>query len=176
MKAIVISVCMALLFVSCKQEKKQQAPAAPKGNKFFEVTLNVVAKKDDTFHVYYTEDESINFDEKNSVWVGLKGKDTPQDIVFKLPEEVVPTHLRVDFGINKDQEKILMNNFKVTYFGKTFEAKGADFFNYFVPNKICTEIDAPAATIIPVKKDKDYVGPMFYPQPMLTEELKKLMM
>lgn len=176
MKLNIAAVCLiALTFFSCKQESKPVTPAEVKEtSKTFDVTLDVTATKDDTFHLFYTDDGSINFNEKNSVWVEIRGKETSQQVVFKLPEDVLPTHLRVDFGINKNQENMIINNFKMSYLDKNFEAKGPLFFTYFYPNLECTNIDKDKGIIMPVKKGNTYSGPMFYPQIALTEEINKL--
>ena len=175
MKSKILVLLFAFTVFSCKKEAAPVEVPKEKMPETFTVTLNVTVKKDDTFHLFYTEDNTINFDEKNSIWLELKGKDTPQELVFKLPESAIPTHMRIDFGINKDQEAIVMNNFKMEYFDKSFEAQGPDFFNYFYPNLECTNIDKMKGLIIPIKKGSVYAGPMFYPQIALSEQIKSMM-
>ena len=106
--------------------------------------------------------------------MGVKGSENSQTVVFNLPEEVIPTNLRIDFGHSQDQEAMTINNFKMTYAGKTFEAPGATFFKYFRPNEECTEVDKVKALVIPVKKEGKYFGPSFYPEITLGEEIGKL--
>jgi hypothetical protein len=176
MKSNIFAVLLVFTLFSCKDEKKPAAVETPKekASQTFDVTLNVTVKKDDSFHLFYTEDETINFDEKQSVWVELKGKETSQDVVFRLPEDVIPTHLRLDFGINKEQEDMTVNNFKMEYMGKKFEAKGPDFFTYFYPNLECTNVDKEKGLVMPIKKGDAYTGPMFYPQIGLTDQINLL--
>lgn len=47
----------------------------------------MVVKKDDNMHLYYTQDGSINFDEKQSVWMPV-GNESAQEVTFKLPKDV----------------------------------------------------------------------------------------
>jgi len=177
MKSKILVLLLAFAVFSCKKEEKPapEPKAQEEMPEMFIVKLNVTVKKDDSFHLFYTEDNTINFNEKNSVWAELKGKDTPQELVFKLPESAVPTHLRMDFGVNKEQEEIVINDFKMEYFDKSFEAHGPEFFTYFYPNLECTNIDKVKGTAIPVKKGTAYTGPMFYPQIALSEKIKSMM-
>jgi hypothetical protein len=116
----------------------------------------------------------MNFSEENSVWVEIKGKPEQQEVVFNLPDNTIPTQLRLDLGVNKDQEEMEIKNFKMDYMGKTFEVHGANFFTYFSPNLECTTIDRARYTIKPIKKEKGYFGPSFYPEPLVAQEISKL--
>ncbi|NUY80137.1 hypothetical protein HUK80_04460 [Flavobacterium sp. MAH-1] len=176
MKSKILALLVLVTLFSCKEEPKSDAVAAPveEAPKDFEVKINVVAKKDDSFHLFYTEDGTINFTEQKSVWVEFKGNEAAQDIVFKLPEDVIPTHMRLDFGVNKQQEDIKMNSFEIDYMNGKIVANGAEFFSYFYPNEKCTKIDAEKSLIIPIKGGDVYTGPMFYPQVVLSEKIEAL--
>jgi len=167
---------LAVFLTGCKNEKPIDSLDVVKTEeavKIFQITLDVTVKKNDDFALFYTEDGSINFT-GNPIWIGVKGSETSQKVVFNLPEDVIPTNLRLDFGISKDQEPMTINNFKMTYAGKTFEAPGATFFQYFRPNEECTQVDKVKALVIPVKKEGKYFGPSFYPEIALSEEIGKL--
>ena len=49
------------------------------------------------------------------MWMAIKGSEAPQDIVFTLPKDVLPTQLRLDFGMTKDQAPIIINSFSMNY-------------------------------------------------------------
>ena len=170
------SLMIILSLFSCKQETKKQDTNVvnTEVSKTFKVTLDVKVNKNDTFHLFYTEDGSINFKEESSVWVELKGSPEYQKVVFNLPENTIPTQMRIDFGINKEQDDIIIKNFKMDYLGKTFEAPGSLFFNYFRPNELVVAIDATTNTIKPIKKEGQAYGPSFYPQDALSDQIKKL--
>ncbi|HEX8563956.1 MAG TPA: hypothetical protein VF676_13345 [Flavobacterium sp.] len=163
---------------SCKndgKETKADAATEPAVQKFFSVEMDVAAEKDDNFAVYYTEDNTINFNGDNAVWSGVKGGNTQQNVVFNLSEDVIPTHIRLDFGINKEQGDVLLRNLKVSYYGKSFEAKGSEFFKYFIPNdSVKTEIDQAGGTIKFLKNPKKHFTPFYYPQQAVLDEIGKL--
>lgn len=178
-----IAILSLLVFASCKKEAENAADntkttevAVQEADKnLLKVSFDLIVKKDDNMHLYYTEDGSINFDEKKSIWIPVKGSDNVQEVVFKLPENVLPTHLRVDFGYGKNeaQSDVELKAFRLRYLDKMFEAKDTMVFNYFYPNLENTVV--PAKTAILQRKSKDQPnGPILYPHAPLTEELKKI--
>lgn len=173
MKKLVV-LFAALAIVSCKDEKAAQPEAAkPAEEQNFKVVLDVVMKKDDALHIYYTEDGSINFTEENSVWAEVKGAETSQKVTFNLPEEVIPSQLRIDFGWAKDQGEIVINSCEFKYYGKSWMVPGADFFKYFRPNEGNTIVN-PANNSVKSLPNDGKVGPSAYPMETLAPELKKL--
>ena len=175
-KFFIAAVLLAGIFTSCKNEKSVDSLDVVKSevvDNNFQVTLDVIVKKNDDFALFYSEDGTSNFT-LAPVWMGVKGSENVQKVVFALPENTIPTHLRIDFGINKDQEPMTIINYKMTYAGKTFETPGASFFKYFRPNEECTQIDKVKGLIIPVKKGEKYFGPSFYPEQLVCDEIVKL--
>ena len=175
-KIFIAAILLAGIFTSCKKEKSVDSldvvkPEVVDNN--FQVTLDIIVKKNDDFALFYTEDGTADFKEA-PIWIGVKGNEALQKVVFNLPKNTIPTHLRIDFGINKDQEPMTIINYKMTYAGKTFETPGASFFRYFRPNEECTQIDKEKGLIIPVKKGEKYFGPSFYPEQLLCDEIVKL--
>lgn len=163
--------------MSCKDDKKttEETPQVEAKDNSFKVSFDLIAKKDDNFHLYYTEDGTINFNEKQSIWVPIKGSETEQEVVFKLPEDAAPTHFRVDFGhgVNKEQTEIVLKKFKMNYYDRAFEAKDSLIFNYFYPNKDNTLLDNTHATLRRSKVDQE-TAPSLYPHVPLTEQLAKM--
>ncbi len=169
-------------FLSCKKEaegnenKTDSTTAVVEVDKdLVKVSFDLVVKKDDNMHLYYTQDGSINFDEKQSVWMPVKGNESAQEVTFKLPKDVFPTALRVDFGHGKNeaQSDVELKSFRLKYLDKKFEVKDTLIFNYFYPNKDNTIV--PAKTAILKRKTKDQPsGPILYPHEPLTIELKNL--
>jgi hypothetical protein len=173
MKKFILSSFVVLLLVSsCKDENKdngenkQQTEEIKKENpKTYKVILNVIAKKDDSFHLFYSEDGTLNFPEDTSIWVNFKGSETPQDIVFELPEDVIPSLLRIDLNSYQQNESVQINGFKMKYYSSEFNVDGKGFFDYFGPNLETVEIvDKNKGIIKPlVKEGKKYSPPSFYP-------------
>jgi hypothetical protein len=176
-KLFVTALIAAVALTSCKkeEEKKPGAVEAPKTeNNFFSVAIEASAKKTDDFTLYYTEDGTTNFVDKNAVWHGIHGG-KPETLVFKLSEEIIPTDIRLDFGMKPDQDSVIVKNIKVNYYNNTFDIKGSDFFNFFQKNdQFATSVDMANGTLTILKKDGTYKTPYFYPTPLLVENIKKI--
>ena len=168
----------ALTISSCKNDEKTTTESSNEVEvkSTFKITLNAIVKKDDSFQIYYREDNNAEspFTEDQSLYSGFKGSDASQDIVFNLPEDAIPTSLRFDFGTNKDQSEIVINSFKVEYLGKKFETNASGFSNYFRPDEAFVKIDKQTGRVTPITaKDGNY-DPMFYSMESLDVELMKL--
>ena len=132
-KSTLLGLLVAVIIFSCKNEVKQDEAKQEINNKF-KVTLNLLIKKNDTLHLYYTEDNSINFKEESSIWLSLPGKNESQDITFELPEDVFPTQFRFDLGVNPENEKIKLNGIKFNYREKSFAVNDSAIYRYFRVN------------------------------------------
>lgn len=176
----IILLFLSLTITSCKKETEKTGEDLTQQTevkiKNFRITLNAIVKKDDSFQIYYNEDNNplTPFVEEKSLYVEFKGAESAQDIVFNLPESVFPTQLRLDFGTNKEQSEIVINDFKMEYQGKTFATKGASFFNYFRPEETFVKVDKINGKVIPFVDDKGNYDPMFYSLETLDKEIMKL--
>ena len=167
-------------FTGCKNDKSVDSlevvkPAVEAADTSFKVTINVTVKKDDTFSLYYSEDGSTDFTKIKPLWMVVKGNQTQQNVVFSLPKDVIPTQLRLDFGMTKDQEPIIINSFQMNYLKNEFKIPGNQFFVYFDPDITKTIFDKNTATITAVVKDGIRQSPSFYPNSNpLGNEIKKI--
>jgi hypothetical protein len=173
----ILSFLLVLTLISCKNEKPQdqetpKAEAQVTGNDFYTVTLDLVAQKDDAFHVFYTEDGSVNFDENNSVWAEFKGSPNSQKLVFNLKKGVIPNQMRFDFGLNKEQGDVKLNSIEITCLDQKLTYSGAQIFKYFRPNESSTTVDMATQTLKPIKAG-DNVS--LYPLEALKPELESIM-
>jgi len=177
MKKIVIYLFIFTI-IGCKEDKSTKEDTVQEqvsNNDFFRVVLDVIVKKDDAFHIFYNEDGSTDFIEENSIWTEFKGSETSQKIVFDLPKDVIPSQLRIDFGLQKDQGEIKINSLEMSYYGKTTTISGADFFKYFRPNEGNTEVNLEQQTLKAlIKPDKEFSGPSVYPLEPLSKEIEKI--
>ena len=171
MKKIILAFIL-LAFIGCKEEKKEEKKVEIPT---FNVSFNLILQKDDKIHLYYTQDGTVNFNEDNSSWVDLKGSNTPQTITFKLPQDVFPTNLRVDFGsgVNELQSDVDLKSFTMEYAGKKVLAEGNKIFEFFYINESNTK-RLEGTTILKKLDKKQAVGPMLYPHTLLTEKAKEL--
>ncbi|WP_396160471.1 hypothetical protein [Flavobacterium sp.] len=169
-KFLLTCLVLTLSFVSCKNEEKKDGQEVvgeikKENPKTFKVIFKVLAKKDDSFHLYYSEDGTLNFPEDTSIWVQVKGSSTPQDVVFEIPEDHIPTQLRVDFNSVQKEEELQILNFRMKYFNSEFTAEGKYFFDYFGPNEETIEFVDKDKVIFKPKNvaGKRYAPPSFYP-------------
>jgi hypothetical protein len=112
LRTIILGIFFTVALASCKKDEKAAEGNAPSteavvNDNVTTFTLNAVVKKDDSFQIYYKQDNDVQapFDEKSSMYVEIKGSETAQDIVFRLPKDVMPTMLRFDFGVTKDHNR-----------------------------------------------------------------------
>lgn len=177
-KNILLLLLSVNLFISCKDESNkknndQETESVDKTSKNFTITLNATVLKDDSFQVFYkSKDESVYAD-KNSQFTEFKGSNLPQDIVFELPEGVIPDNIRLDFGTNKDQADIKINSFKISFYGNTFEAKGSDFFNYMNVDLNTAKVDKIKGIINPETVNGVY-DPQAVSEGPLYEQIQKI--
>jgi hypothetical protein len=173
---LLILASISILLSSCKGKEKQENQEETKiqTKEFFSVDLEVIAPKADDFGVYYTEDQTINFTGDKVAWKGVFAKPNKvQTVTFDFPEEVMPTNIRFDLGNNKKQDDLVLQNFKLNYYDKSFKAQGSDFFKYFSQNdSIKFEIDSIKGTIKFLKNTNSI--PYYFPKQALLDEIKKI--
>ena len=176
-KFIILIAVLSLAVVSCKNETKEKTEevAAPVGKQNFSLEMDVICANKEDFSMFYTEDATINFSAEKVVWTGVESKAVSQKVVFDLKDEILPTDIRIDFGIVQDKGDVTLEKFKLNYYGKTFEAQGSDFLKYFIPNEgVKADVDVAKGTIRFQKLgDKPYT-PSFYPQQAILDEIKKI--
>lgn len=167
-------VIAAISLVSCKNsEEKKPESEAQKEN--FNVQITASASKKDDFALYYAEDNTVNFKGENAIWTGIKGGNIEETLKLELSEEKIPTHIRLDFGLNKDQDSVVIKKIKVSYYGNSYEFIGADFFKYFIDDKqFNTVVDTKLGTLTILKKDGVYKTPFFYPTQLTNDNIKKI--
>jgi hypothetical protein len=178
-KSFITSILIITILFSCKKDEKSSEETiiedTIKKNEFFSVNLKLQFPLNDSFVAYYTEDNTINFDENKAVWLEVKGSNEFQEITFNFKEEVIPTHIRLDFGINKDQKEVVLEKIKIDFYGNNFEIRGSDFLNYFNENKsIKTEIDQVNGSIKFIQNEDTFNPILFYPNEKLVEEIAKI--
>ncbi|WP_445453393.1 hypothetical protein [Flavobacterium sp. 25HG05S-40] len=176
---IAVIIALTLSLISCKKEVEAKEPEKKVEKEvtdnLFRVGFNLIVKKDDNMHLYYTVDGSINFEEANSVWMPVKGNEQAQDVVFAIPDGIIPSKIRVDFGFGKNeaQSDVELQSFNLSYMGKDEAVKGQEIFKYFTPFEACTVVK-PGTTILQRLKKDQAIGPILYPQLALPEIIKRV--
>jgi hypothetical protein len=177
MKTKIILACLFLTLISCKKEEnnktESQEEIVDNTKDLFKVSMDLLIKKNDTLHLYYTEDGSVNFNEESSIWQSISGKDANQEITFNLPQDVYPTQFRIDFGVNKVNEEIVLRRIKFDYLEKSFIASDSMIFMYFRPDESNSIVDKTKKTLR--RKDKNQYTISLYPhQDVLGKEIMNL--
>lgn len=178
-KFLLSALLFSVFFISCKDnesEKKDSSKSVEvKHDDVFKVTFKYKIKKDDNFCLYYTYDGTINFNDKQTIWMPVKGSDAEQTVTFLLPESIVPSYFRVDFGSGKniEQSDVELKSFDMVYNGKSFKAENTDILNYFTPFEPYTKIAPNTSTLQRLKKDQEG-GPILYPIEKLMGEINKI--
>lgn len=155
----ILLLLFTISFLGCKNDKN----GSDTSQKSFKVTLKFVAKSEDDFCLLYTTDGSSNFGDK-VVWEHIKGSNYEQEAVFNLPAGAVPTQLRFDFGINKNQEDIVLKQMTFEYNAKKKEIRGEELRLLFRPDDSKCTFDGPTGVIKAIMKDGQKQIPSIYPQ------------
>jgi hypothetical protein len=177
MKKTVLIFILTSFFFSCKKEESvEEINKVEEDLTSFNVILDVIIKKDDDISLFYTTDGSLNF--KEPILQGVKGSESTQQIVFKLPENVKPTQFRIDFGLNPEQEDMYFNKITFKYIGKERVISCPELSNFFRANDNYCSFD-PVTGLIKSKNFKDNTGKSFFPsiyphENNLKPELEKL--
>ncbi len=100
----------------------------------FKVTVTALVKKEDSFQLFYTKNNTSNFTEPNSVIKKFKGKESFQKIEFELPKGTVAEKLRLDIGTNRKQNTVKIKSILISYKNKEIFIPGRLIKKYFKPN------------------------------------------
>lgn len=178
-KLIFTAFLSLFILLSCKDkevqnENKDVVPVEVVQKNNITLTLSAVVKKDDVFQIFYKNEEAEGFVEAKSISVDFKGSETEQKIVFSLPEDEYPNYIRLDFGVNKEQDPIEIKNLTFKFYEKSFEVKGEDFSNYFYSNGSIEIADKTKGVLkLIVGKDGNY-DPMSASADGLRKQLEEL--
>jgi hypothetical protein len=126
-----------LLFttVSCKKGNKDKIkPPVVEQKDVFTLAINAIIENDDEFILLFLEEGQINVTKKNSVVVNVLGSQEPQELTFKIKEEVLPTKLFLTFGNNQKAQKITFLTTYLSYGENSFSIENDKFFQFFMPN------------------------------------------
>lgn len=86
-----------------------------KSIKHFQVLLSVLVEKNDVFQLFYTDEESKGFSQKQLLTKNIVGKKEVQNIEYQLPTEDFPANFRIDVGSNRNQTQIQINSIILRY-------------------------------------------------------------
>ena len=169
-------IIMSTIFIGCKDGKsadKQDAVTPKVEDNNFKITIESTVKKDDDFSLYYTDGSGPEF--KEPLWTGVKGSENEQKTTFVIPNQNFPSELRLDFGMKKNQEDIVLKGVVLEYNGKKREILGAELGTYFRADETKCTFDPLTGIIKAVIKNGERQNPSLYPQDkVLKAEIEKL--
>jgi hypothetical protein len=172
---IVLIAVLFVLSVGCNSNKEQDKPIDL--TKLVKVTLTATVEKNDSFQLFYKEEDNANklYEENNSIWVDVKASDLPQEIQFLLPENVLPNYLRLDLGINNTHKNMKISGLTISYLDKKVNMTSGTFFDtYFIPNN-CIQVEDKGAGLIKLQKDEaGTYDPIFNSGENLKFELQRI--
>jgi hypothetical protein len=175
MKNKIIFVVLFGFLVGCNQKKEQDK--ALELNKSVKVTLTAIVEKNDSFQLFYKEEDNVTklYEENNSVWIDVVASDKPQEIQFLLPENVLPNYLRLDLGVSEIHKNIKINGLNISYLDKKVNMNSNTFFDtYFIPNK-CILVEDKGTGLIKLQKDEaGTYDPIFNSGENLKFELQRM--
>lgn len=144
-------VLLACFFMSCHGKRKAEEKKAEnklteqlvrkltnksdENNGQFVVIVSVLAKKDDSFQLFYTEDYMLSFNEKQRLTTRFNGSNNYQSIVFTLPKKVFPDRYRLDVGSNREQKEIKIESLLFRHGDKEIFIPSPLISKLLVPNK-----------------------------------------
>jgi hypothetical protein len=142
---ILLAFCSIISLTSCggENKKKNNAPAEsnnkikeqPKLESVFKINLNMVIPNDDTIEVFYLDYDDTNYSYKTKVTKKVIGSSKAQNIEVLLPKEIFPNSLRIDFGLNRSEEDVVLNSVAMTYEDFSMVLTAEEFHAFFMPNK-----------------------------------------
>lgn len=147
-------VAVILLFFNCENNSNTNQLV---------VNIDAIIQQSDSINVYYTNDKSINFIEKQSFWTKVKGNKKNQNIQIVFPDSIQPKQIRLDFGRNISQNDVVLNKMDFTYKDKSFSVKGKEIFYIFRVDQSNTVVDKLNGSI-KRKNPKQINGPSLYPK------------
>lgn len=178
---IFASLLLTVFLFSCKNETKEQKQETvvkeekkELNDELFTITMNAVVKKDDSFQVYYKNEEKDQFVEDKSLYNVFKGSEQAQDIQFVLPKGEAPNYLRFDFGINKEQPEILINSIKLDYLGQNFTINNKELANFISFNIGTLKFNQEKGSIEPFTTKDGIYDPMSFTAQTLYDKIQIL--
>ncbi len=151
---IFLNLVLITLFISCKNKEEAKPVEEIKANTF-DVIVDLKIEKDDELILFYKDPSIAYFDAKNTVYNGVKGKPESQQIIFSVPEGILPNDIRFDISSNKEQNPITINSITLSFEGRVFKIAQKDILKYFTPNDFI-KFDDSTGTATFFKKGEEY--------------------
>lgn len=169
---------LVVAIISCKEEKAKPNISEPlkvenelenNNEDYFTLRINAIVEYDDNFTLYYLEEDEKDITNENSVELNVFGGASPQDLSFRLKENVLPTKLILKYGNEQKQQKIQFVEAEISYEGEKIEMDAYKFYQFFIPNEYIG-YDQNNHTAISKEKNGQY-NPVFFSRKVLEDKL-----
>lgn len=155
MEKKLILLMVIIVTFSCKDVKKDTTESNQE-SKTVEITADVyqdgyiddtmvvivegVFTKDDTFQVLYTEYGSEEYSVNKLVSKTVQGSNVEQRLKYVLPKDIYPSKIRLTFGFNMEQGKILISKVIFILDNEKLVVNSDEFLTYFKPTPWINQI------------------------------------
>lgn len=147
-------ICLSIFIFSCENESASNS---------LKMSLDAVIQKSDSIAIYYSTSNSVAFHKEASYWIKVKGSKKNQTINFTFPDTIQPKQIRIDFGRNKKQPEIILNEIAFYYKKEKITAKGEEVYFLFRVDESNTVIDKLVGSL-KRKEPNQATGPSLYPK------------
>jgi len=173
-KAIFIS--LFILIISCKDEKKAKdiegsttLVKVDNTDDYFSLSIEATIEQDDDFVLYYLEGDEVNISNENSVPLKVTGSMFPQNLIFNLQEDILPTKLIIKYGNEQKNQKMQFYGGEINYLGEKIVMDSYKFYQFFIPNLY---IDYNQKNHIAISKEKNgKYEPIFFSRKVLEDKI-----
>ena len=110
-------------------------------NNQFVIEFEFFSKTNDSIHVYYTTNKSINFNENQSIWVDIIAQKNNQKKVIYLPKNQLIKQIRIDFGHNSKSQEVVLNKMNFSFNNQNVTFKGKEIYEVFRIDDTNTVLD-----------------------------------
>lgn len=168
---IFINLVFLTLFCSCKNKEEVPPVEEVKANTF-DVIVDLKIEKDDELILFYKDPSIAYFDDKNTVYNGVKGNSESQLVTFSIPEGILPNDIRFDISSKKDQNPIIINSITLSFEGRNFKIEQKDLLKYLTPNEFI-KFDETKGEVSFIKTGESF-DPYFLTKPTIYPEIEKV--
>jgi len=165
MKTKVIFFLLLSITFSCKQKNNTEKELEQNNQKeainYFSLIIEATIKSDDTFTLFYLENDEKNISRKNSVSIKVQGSDALQNLKFELTKDVLPTRLILRLGGKEPKEQLVkFNMIELGYRNHKISIEKEKIFQFFNPNKFI-DYDQVNFTASPKEIEGEYMPNLF---------------
>ena len=170
-KLIFINLVLLTLFSSCKNKEEVTTVEEVKANTF-DVIIDLKIEKNDELILFYKDPSIAYFDDKNTVYNGVKGNAESQLVTFSIPEGILPNDIRFDVSSNKEQTSVIINSITLSFEGRIFKIEQKDILKYFTPNEFI-KFDEETGEVSFIKNGESF-DPYFLTKPTIYPEIERV--